>query len=346
MITKFRILSLFLNNITKKTNNPQFCLIILTFLCNIKVEEINETHFYLLSLINLISFYNFTDNQELLESLFKLTCQYYEIGSEILATILAQSALDSLENVIFMFTFYFFLDTSLFLINEEQVTTINEEVSRLMDIIQTCAEGSPEENFNGILFTFFCILIDSLSEKDGLLIPIESINQFLGQFNELCFTNHAIKFMEKLVDEKDQNKIFFGYFDKCEQMISNFKGTVQNRKDMDDNEEEEDDFIDCSIYGIPDRELDYTIRFFYDNIKKMSDIIRRIDFTNFDDEDLERIKDLSIFLLSKGEDWKFIDECIEFMSAILSKTPDLFNWSQFYIEKIDQYERSIWKFWL
>lgn len=318
---------------------PQALNVIASFLEFSKTDHITEDHFFLISVSNIVIAYHNVDRSTK-ETFYQLTIDYMKIASEILNELTSQNFFHNIENTIFILTIYQFINSSLFFLNDEEISTFNNEISRLMNIVETFSEEFPSDNHVRIFFTFCCILATKLIERSMLTVLLDQIVPFTDKYFDNCITNHAIKLMSIFAfDDKNIElllKVFERYFSECENIISE---VLSKSSSVDEDEDEEEENLKDITFELPkDKQSEYNLRYFSDNISRMSKIIRDIDFSYFNDIQ-DKLQNILRFLIVKGEDWPFINESIALASAILIKAPNFKEWTQFYTDSAFESKR-------
>lgn len=335
-------LSLMLSKYISQTKSVTIINYIAVFLKSIDQGQLNEQHFFLLSILNhLISHYKVADKNMLLMFL-EINTNFLNHGTEIVTSICDENSFEELPNILFIYTFYFLINSSFYLLsitgnfvdNSSIYESYNNEIYRLMIITQKFIEELPKNNYSSIFFTMFCIFLDNLIDHDKLSIQEQQLNEIVGKYYELCFTNHGIKLVHKASENGNDPTLllqsFYHFYENCRSMIDELIGMLREKSGKDENEEEELE-VDFS------RDSEYIIRYFGDNVTKMSKIIGIVDYSAFDEQ---KLKDFSLFLTVKGRnDWPFYLECIDLMSAILSRAPNMKEWTEFYVNNVNEAER-------
>lgn len=321
---------------------PQALNVIASFLEFSKTDHIVEEHFFLISVSNIIIAYQNVDRSTK-ATFYQLTIDYMRIALEFLNELTSQNFFHNIEITLFILTIYQFIKSSFFLLNDEEITTFNNEISRLMSIIEAFSEEFPSNNHVRTFFTFYCIFSTKLFERSALTVPPDQIVLFTEKYFDNCITNHAIKLMSIFAfDDKNIDllmKIFERYFSECESIISELLS--KSISVDEDEEEEQDERLKDMLFEIPnDKQSEYNIQYFRDNISRMSKIIRNIDFSCFDNIQ-NKLQSMLRFLVVKGEDWPFIDESISLTSAILIKAPNFKQWTQYYTDLAFEFNRHV-----
>lgn len=317
------------NNNNDNSNGTSLIAMFLPFLLSVDNTKLQEQHFYLLSIINIITIQAQLKGEEFLLCLHALTLKFLNAGSNILSNLFTSDCFNNLQSVVFILTYYFLIASSFYILKENEIPLINDEAARLVGIIQNL---NLNNSFKSIFFTILCILIDGLMDLKLVTIPIDQLFQFISDNINLCFTNHAITLMNKFALET-QNvdnliKTFDIYMTRCEELLKEFVTDIKNNDDS-------------SYIGIPwetsgTKEFNYSMRYFHDNLEKMARIIEITDLKQFN---LERIRNLANLLIIIGDEWSFVAECTGFLSAIISKAQDAKDWTYFYINQIQKYSR-------
>lgn len=335
-------LSMMLHKYITKTKSFSIINYIAFFLRSVDQGQLNEQHFFLLSVLNhLIAHYKVADKNMLL-NILEINGLFLNHGSEIVKNICGENSFEELPNILFIYTFYFLINSSFYLLsitdnffdNSSIYELYNNEICNLMNITQKFIEELPMNNYSSIFFTMYCIFLNNLIDHEKLAIPEQQLNEIVGKYYECCFTNHGIKLIHKASENGNDPTLllqsFYHFYENCQSMIAELINMLREKNEKGENEEED---LEVEL----DRDSEYIVRYFGDNVSKMSKIILIVDYSAFDEQ---KLKDFSYFLTVKGKNnWPFYIECIDFMSAILSKAPNMKEWTEFYVNNINESER-------
>lgn len=333
---------------TKYDNNLECISAISKFLMSLPEEQIKETHIFILTVLNDIVTLTKSTDKNILQMLYELIKKFIEVGEAV-----TSNEINSDKKFIYLFTFIRLINSSFYIIDkiseESEKKKIfefyNNKAICLKKIIDDCTEETQNENYYKIFFTFLCKLFNNLLEYEYLKIDPKEIIPFVNEYFQLCITNDANTVKSNCAIALKDLDLFlesiFIYIEKCIKIVEKLI-RIDNEK-AEDAESEEDE-------NEEENDINHFIRYFEDNISKISNLIKRANMADLEKSDIFSTDGQNIFVkLAKllistrfesinFETWCFKEESIKLFSALFSQVPNLFDWIQKYLKLINKHE--------
>lgn len=335
---------------TRAKNDQEIITFYAERLISLPEEQINETHLFLISVLNdIVSLLNLND-----ECLLNLNIRIHEIYE---ASLSQESHIDI--NIDFL-TFIRLINSS-FYIFKKNLDKINMLIelsvkiaNKLISNHQNClGENSSEKDQNetkySISFTFLCILIKNLQNDDLLN---KTVIEFVKQNCQYCITNDAITVISNYaITKRDSDllqKSIYGLSAECLKVLAYLKG-INDKEEEGENEEDNENDEDEKL-------ANHLIRQFRNNISNISNLIKYINTSDskiFEIQKENMLFELAEKLLSYKlesfeflKTWSFKNESIVLFSALFSKVPNLLECIEIYIKLIEENKINNYGEWL
>ena len=113
-------------------------------------------------------------------------------------------------------------------------------------------------------------------------------------------------------------------------------------KEQEEEEEEEEN---------KEKKVEHIIRHFNENVSKLSNIIKNIDISCFDEnaftisKENKLVEFSQILIITDTGTWTFIYGSIEFFSALFSKVPNMVQWINFYLVLVNEFGKFYYDEW-
>ncbi|KAK8837988.1 hypothetical protein M9Y10_035932 [Tritrichomonas musculus] len=227
--------------------------------------------------------------------------------------------------MLLLISYLFLISSSFPLLSNDIVINFNNEIAQLFNILAS--------NENSLLFTCFCMISYNLLERE-VLQNIENISPFILDRIQFCLTSDAEDFMNAAAKKSQNSDFFLKSFEIYLMEALKFLVGISEGDDLTVEQNGVFSFDDCTT--LESKEYIYSSNLFRRRIQKMISTMSIYDTFPFYEEQLLQLVKLMVFY---DEDWDLMNECIQLVSMIFQKVPDVKKWIEAYFNFVKEAER-------